>query len=401
MMTLIRRTLPLAVLLFFGATEADAEDAARFSGVPRIGSEDGWSIKPRGRVQYDVGGLALPDGVDAAGTGLLGELRRAQLGVEGTAPGGFDYLFEVELAEGIAEITEATLSWEASRAISFTAGQHNNFQSLEEVTSDRFTNFLERAAFTDAFNFERRVGISATLKSGALIAQLGLFGDNLVDIDDGVAGRSVDGRLLYTPRIGETQLHLGASAHWRDNGDLAENGATTRYRQRPQIHATDLRFVATPALPVAEERRFGLEAAAVHGSFHAAAEAQWLRADLAGAAPNETYFGGYAEVGWFVTGESRGYRSGRWDRTRVREGGAIEEGGFGAVQLNLRYDRLDLDAGGRQDGVLASVIWIPTDHVRVTVNYARLSYDDAVIPAANGRRDYSIDVIGARAAIDF
>lgn len=400
-MTRILRALPIAALFAFGAGAANAETATRFSGVPRIGSDDGWSIKPRGRVQYDVGGLRLPDGVNAPGSGLLGELRRAQLGVEGTAPGGFDYLFEVEFAEGIAEITEATLSWEASRAATFTVGQHNNFQSLEEVTSDRFTNFLERAAFTDAFNFERRLGVSATLKSGAVTAQVGLFGDNLLDIDDGVSGRSVDGRLLYTPRIGETQLHLGTSAHWRDNGDFAANGATTRYRQRPQFHATDLRFVATPALPVAEERRFGLEAAAIHGPFHAAAEAQWLRADLAGATPNETYFGGYAEIGWFVTGESRGYRSGRWDRTRVREGGAIEEGGFGAVQLNLRYDRLDLEAGGTQDGVLASVVWIPTDYVRFTVNYARLSYDDAAIPAANGRRDYAVDVIGARAAIDF
>jgi hypothetical protein len=30
-----------------------------------------------------------------------------------------------------------------------------------------------------------------------------------------------------------------------------------------------------------------------------------------------------------------------------------------------------------------------------------MSYDDAVIPAAGGDRDYSVDVLGARAQIDF
>jgi phosphate-selective porin OprO/OprP len=50
---------------------------------------------------------------------------------------------------------------------------------------------------------------------------------------------------------------------------------------------------------------------------------------------------------------------------------------------------------------MASLIWIPTDYVRFLVNYARLSYDDAAIPALGGDRDYGVDVLGARAQIDF
>lgn len=402
-MPLLRPALPAAALLLLtaGAAHAQSETSTRFSGAPRIGSDAGWSIKPRGRIQYDIGGVSVPAGVDAPGIGSLNELRRAQLGVEGTAPGGIDYLFEVEFAEGIAEITEATVSIKASDALSFTVGQHNNFQSLEEVSSDRFGSFGERAGFTDAFNFERQLGLSGRLKLGDFTAQLGVFGDNLLDINDGVRGRSIDGRIFYAPDLGGTRLHLGASVHWRDNGDLGVNGSTTRYRQRPQIHATDIRFVSTPALPVEDERRFGLEAAVIHGPFHATGEAQWLRADLAGGQPSRTYFGGYAEIGWFLTGESRGYRDGRWDRTRVRRGGAIEEGGFGAIQLNLRYDRLDLQEGGTQDGLLASLVWIPTDYVRFTLNYARLNFTNARLPAAGGDRNYGVDVLGIRAAVDF
>src|SRR5690606_21227515 len=119
----------------FAGAPATAGDG-RFAGAPRIGSSDRRSVKPRGRLQLDAGHVSGP-----AETGLIGDLRRAQLGLEGTAPGGFNWLIEAEFAGGAAEITEATLTWKASDRVSFTIGQHNNFQSLEELTSDRFTAF--------------------------------------------------------------------------------------------------------------------------------------------------------------------------------------------------------------------------------------------------------------------
>jgi phosphate-selective porin OprO and OprP len=383
---------------------AEAERNVRFEGAPRIGSSDGWSIKPRGRIQYDLGHVSRPDGITLDDLGYVDEFRRVRAGIEGTAPGGFSYVFEMEFAEEVNEIVDATISYRAADGVTITAGQHNNFQSLEELTSSRFSSFIERAAFTDAFNFERRLGLSANVTRGDVTAQGGAFIDNLLDIDEADGTWSLDGRIVYAPKMGETQLHFGASAHWRDNGDMLDRGTTTRYRQRPLIHATDVRFIATPALAVDNETNFGFEAAMIRGPLHAAAEVHWLNADrLAGADP--TFFGGYAEVGYLLTGETRGYRGARWDRTKVREGHAIEEGGLGAVELNLRYDYLDLVSsgvtGGTQNGIMAGLTWIPTDHVRFLINYARLSYEDAAIPAAGGDRDYGVDVVGARAQIDF
>ena len=383
-------------------TGSTQEENRRFEGAPRIGSTDGWSIKPRGRVQYDIGNVSRPDGVALADLGHVDEIRRARIGVEGTAPHGFSYVFEMELAEAVDEIVDATISYRASRELSVTVGQHNNFQSLDELTSSRFSSFLERPAFTDAFNFERRLGASATFTKSEVTAQAGVFVDNLLDIDEGDGMWSVDGRIVYAPRVGDTQLHFGASAHRRDNGDLVSRGTTTRYRQRPFIHATDVRFIATPALLVDDETSFGLEAAMIRGPLHAAAEVHWLNADRA-SGDDPGFFGGYAEIGWFLTGESRGYRGARFDRTRVRR--SIEEGGFGALQLNLRYDYLDLNSGnvtrGTQNGLMLGLTWIPTDHVRFLLNYARLSYDNAAVPAAGGDRSYSVDVVGARGQIDF
>jgi phosphate-selective porin OprO/OprP len=385
------------------ATAAPAESKPKESSSP--------TIKLFGRLQYDAGYVGRPQGLADRGLGFSHELRRARLGVEGTIAGGFGYKVEADFADNQIELTDAFLSYKASKALGITLGQHNNFQSLEEVTSSRFLSFMERAAFTDAFGFERRVGLSATYSANNLIAQAGVFTDNIQDLS-GVSGAAglgdennavgVDGRLVFAPKLGPAQLHLGASAHWRDNNDLAVFGPATRFRQRPFIHTSDTRFISTPGLRVGEETSFGLEAALIRGPFHATGELHWLRADTLTAGTSPTFFGGYAEAGFYFTGETRGYKGGRWDRTKVLK--PVGSGGLGALQLNLRYDHLDLTddgiVGGTQRGYEASLVWIPQDHVRFLLNYGYLRYSGA-LPTPTGDTSYGVNVLGARAQIDF
>ncbi|HEY7811395.1 MAG TPA: porin [Allosphingosinicella sp.] len=397
---------PVAVA---AAAAAAAPPAA--APVPAKKESSSPTIKLFGRLQFDAGYVSRSEGLGDRGLGFSNELRRARIGVEGAIPGGFGYKVELDLADNQVEITDAYLSYKASKALGLTLGQHNNFQSLEELTSSRFLSFMERAAFTDAFAFERRVGLSASYSAGDLLAQAGVFTDNIQDLSgvSGAAGLgdennalSVDGRLVFAPKLGAAQLHLGASAHWRDNNDLAAFGPATRFRQRPFIHTSDTRFISTPALRVSEETSFGLEAALIRGPFHATGELYWLRADTLTAGTSPNFFGGYAEAGFFFTGETRGYKGGRWDRTIVRN--PVGKGGFGALQLNLRYDHLDLSddgvIGGTQRGYEASLVWIPQDHVRFLLNYGYLRYNDA-LPTPTGDTSYGVNVFGARAQIDF
>jgi len=85
-------------------------------------------------------------------------------------------------------------------------------------------------------------------------------------------------------------------------------------------------------------------------------------------------------------------------------GGAKRDRPAAAFQFNLRYDHLDLNdgiiTGGRQNGYMASLIWMPADNIRFMINYAKLFYTDAAI-AAGAARDYSVNVVGARARISF
>lgn len=386
---------PVAVAAAPAAAPAEAKKESGGGGV---------TIKPFGRLQYDAAHVGRPNGLADPGLGFGHELRRGRIGLEGTVPGGFGFKVEVDFADNEVELTDTYLTYKASKQLGLTVGQHNNFQSLEELTSSRFLSFMERAAFTDAFGFERRVGLSGTLTSGDVIAQAGIFTDNIADLtgdENNAAG--ADARLVYAPKLGDAQLHLGASAHYRDNNDLATSGPATRFRQRPFVHTTDTRFLSTPALRVGQETSYGLEAALIRGPFHATGELHWLRADTLTAGTSPTFFGGYAEVGYYLTGETRGYKGGRWDRTKVLK--PVGSGGLGALQLNLRYDHLDLTddgvVGGTQRGYAAGLVWIPQDHVRFLLNYARLRYDNAAVATPSGDRDYGVNVIGARAQIDF
>ncbi|MEP2988712.1 MAG: porin [Parasphingorhabdus sp.] len=381
------------------ATESKSKTVINWKGAPELKSDDGWSFKPRGRILIDAGSLgSVPSTITTNDRGFSNEARRVRLGAQGTIPGGFGYKIEADLLDGV-ELTDAYLDYKDGN-IKITVGQHNNFQSLEELSSSNDTSFIERSAFTDAFGFQRKIGVSAEYKAGDVLLQGGVFTDNIEDLNGANDSIGLDGRLVFAPKLGGTQLHFGGSIHW---SDLGNNITSVRYRQRPLIHTVDTRFISTDRIMGAtEETSYGLEAAVVSGRFHAAGETHWAKVSRTGM-PNPTFFGGSIEGGIFLTDDSRVYKGGVFKSLKVKN--PVGQGGIGALQFNVRYDHLDLvDAGiigGTQDGYMASLIWTPVNQIRFLINYGHLSYSDAFGIVAGAPNDYSVDVFGARAQVVF
>lgn len=370
-----------------------------FKGAPEFKSADGWSFKPRGRIQIDGGYLEAPGSRASGqrdGRGFTSRLRRAYVGAQGTMPGGFSYRAEVDLANNSVAWTDLYLAYDKG-PFNVTVGQHNNFQSMEQLESDLFLTFNERASFTSAFNFERRLGISAGYRKGILMANAGIFTDDISALtNDGDKGFSVDGRLVLMPRLGDVQLHFGGSAHYRELGSF-QASLGQQYRARPYIGTTDIRYVDTGVLTVDDETHYGAELAANWKRLHFAGEAAWLHVDRSGNA-DPTFFGGYAEAGIFLTGDTRSYKAGQFDRVVPTH--PMGGGGIGAIEFNIRYDRLDLtDAGiggGTQDGYGAALVWTPTAYLRFLANYMHLVYD---IPSQQPK--FNAEVLGLRGQVDF
>jgi phosphate-selective porin OprO/OprP len=382
------------------ATKAvESAPKVAWKGAPEFTGKDGWSFKPRGRLQIDAAGVNAPDTIGTNSLGYGTEFRRAYLGVEGTMPGGFGYRVEADFANSAVDLTDLYLTYKPKPELTLTLGQHKPFWGLEETTSDLFTSFMERAAFNSAFGFERRVGASAVYAGKTFIVQGGVFADNAADLNNDTNNSySFDGRAVFMPKLGNGQLHIGGSLHHREFKDVS---TTTRYRARPFVHTTDVRLVDTKAFSADGETSYGAELAYVAGRFHATGEGHWITAHRPGLA-DPTFFGGYAELGYMLTDDETAYKGGVYDRIKPRK--PVGKGGIGALQFNARYDLLDLSdgviVGGRQQVAGASVVWIPTDYVRFILNYGHIWIDDAALSAA-GDRDYSADAVGVRAQFDF
>ncbi len=380
---------------------ASASDAKAPPAAKKAEKKSEWQLKPRWRVQYDVADLEGPTGL--AGLGKVEDIRRAQIGLDLKMPEGFSARVEGDLAANPIEFTDAYVAWDGKLnggAINITAGQHKALTPLDDMTSDLNTSFMERPSIVTAFGYGRRTGISAGYAKSDFGINAGVFTDPLLQLNDVPSGSvSLDSRAYWSPKIGKAKLHVAAAYHWRDLNDFGL--ATTRYRLRPQLRITDTRYIGTPALAVTEEQRFGLEAAGVVGRLHAVAEAHWLNASRTGF-DNPTFFGGYAEAGVFLTNDTRPLKAGTFGGIKPKK--PVGSGGIGAIQLNLRYDYLDLNSkgvtGGKQDGYLASLIWTPAENFRLMGQYSKLKYTDAAIAVA-GDRSYTVDVIGVRGQISY
>ena len=455
--------------------------------------EAGWSFKPRGRVQWDAGYVGNPD--DSPNGGLLTRnlgfntrARRIRLGVEGTIPGGFGYKAEMDFANSTVGFGDVIITYAPKgKPYNFIVGNHETWNGLEQISSSRFLSFMERAAFDDAFINTRRVGLSGGLanKAGDLRFNAGVFAAHSIDASVDNEGWIGAARVVYSPLMGSNQLHFGANLQYREfqsnNNQNVSNsvGAPStnqiaRYRARPYTQTTDVRFVDTGSFAAEGDTIFGLEFAAVMKSLHLAAEGQYLKSRvghnpgdvltgldqfvfnstsgcLAAPAPlttpncvasyvvpssNPSFWGGYLEAGYYLTGETRGYKNGAWDRTKVLK--PFSKGGWGAFQINGRLDYLDLDSnslinastnnfntgttslssllsrsqrGGKQLGILASLVWIPEDYLRMYFQYSHAFVTggpfadevDGITLSTDDVSDekYGVDFLGTRLQVDF
>jgi phosphate-selective porin OprO/OprP len=390
-----------------GAAKAKDDTAIEWKGSPQFAKGDNL-FKVKGRIQADANYVGAPKGLHDKGLGFSSEMRRIRLGAEGAIGAGFDYKLELELSDNAVDLVDTYVGYHTG-PWQIRLGNQNSFQSLDELTGDTSGSVMERAAFTDAFNFERRLGMAFQYNKGPWLAQAGVFTDDigaLSNSNDGENGGDennsfgLDGRLAFSPKVGDFQLHFGGSAHWRRLGRLADSD--TRYRQRPYVHSTNTRLIGTPAMNVSEEDHYGLEFAAIRGRWHAAAEYHVLTADRLDAS-TVTFQGAYAETGIFLTkGDHRGFKEGIFRVEKPAH--PLGQDGFGSVLLTVRYDWLDLNdrdiRGGTQNGYIAALVWEPIQNLRFNVNYALLAYTGAT-PTTSGKTDYDAQVVGTRFELDF
>lgn len=397
-----------AMKLQLEAMQAKLEKSAAAGGndiqvkwepAPAISSPDGqFEMNLRGRILVDSAWISDDNNtIDTKAT----EFRAARLGIEGKAWETVNYKFESDFADNAVDVKDAYLEWKTGSGIKLTAGQFKTPNSLDEQTSSRHISVMERSSFTDAFGLARRIGVSVGMGGDDWTAKIGAFrGSNGIDEEN--EGSEYAGRFTYSPKFNEVQTHLGSHFRARKAGDQSD----FRYRQRPHQHLSPTRFVNTDRI-ADKDFFYGAEVGAIAGPFWAVAEYTGLKADTDDPVlDNPTFTGGYAEVGYFLTGESRGYKAdkGAWDRPKVDN--PVNEGGVGAWAITARYDTIDLTEpgylGGGQDTIIVGVNWYLNRHTRLMFNYNHSRIKNAFNVAANGiDGTNNVDGFGLRAQVDW
>lgn len=242
---------------------------------------------------------------------------------------------------------------------------------LEGATSSGATTFLETALPTQAIYPNRRIGADWTLVRPHHLAQVGYYRGG--DLNGDSDGRMVALRVAWIPVNADGHvLHLGtaASREW-PQGSADGRGVYTppgaRLRARPEAaFAPNLVDSGTLAVTRAIDRR-GIEALWIAGPW--SVQGEWLAATVRRAeAPDYHAHGYYAFASWMLTGESRSYAAGN-----VKDGRPAHP--FGALELAVRYSRLDLDdrsvPGGSQHDWTAGINWYVNRSLKLQGNYVR------------------------------
>ncbi len=308
-----------------------------------------------GRFQQDFAWIddenfGTPDGSEA---------RRARIGVAGNLAEGLDFKMEVDFASfngSGAAFTDTYLKFSGLPLGKVQVGHFKEPFSLNELTSSRFITFTER---NDTFAPARNTGVMLSDNTDEFTWQAGAFWETGKNLDTNGNDTAFTARAVFRPTYadkGASLVHLGAAVSLRESESGAYGQDTTG-----GIHLLggDL---AMASIAADDLTLIGLEAAWQEGPAHAELEYVMAEGD------DDGFSTWYLQGGYFLTGESRGYKTSSAAFNRVKPNTPYGESGNGAWEVAARINAVDLSEGAANQEatqIALGLNWYLTSHTRV------------------------------------
>lgn len=348
------------------------------------------TIRAHARVQID-GSLAKADERLEEYTGKLNDrfdLRRLQLFAQGTIDRHLRYSVSFNLGadagfgDVFVEGREHGLNVFGYRVGQFRLGSFQEPFSFERVMSSYYTGFLERSLPVWTFTPGSNIGymVYDTTKNKRLSWAVGFFSWGQADESNASNSvLSVTSRVTWLPVYrdgGRKLLHVGGSFSTRDpNGD-------TQYRSRPEARFVDF-LVDTGQFSASRILLYGLEFVGVRGPW--SFQTELIVSDVTGMeAGDARFWGSYAQVSWFLTGEHKSYDTAMGVFSRVvpkqSSQGLFKKRPGGGLELTARISNVDLNegaiAGGEMTDLSFGVNWYLSSTSAVKLNYIHSDVND-------------------------
>jgi phosphate-selective porin OprO and OprP len=305
-------------------------------------------------------------------------LRRARLGVTGTAYKFIDLRYLMEFASGdassIATVQDAYVNVRFRPELQLQLGQFKAPFAREWATSARWVDFIERPTVVDETRGDREMGaaLHGFIRGELVEYWLAAFNGTRINRSDDNHAKDVLARLVVQPASG---VYLGGTLTRGDeNAQIGIRGRT------PDWSVT---FFPSDTVEGIRLRR-GLEASVFHGPFSLQGEFITTSEEVLDAAEDNETRGWYAGGAWVVTGEAKP----AWRTVRPLQNFDPTAGTWGAVDLEARYEGFHLDteqgftlkegqtAEIEQIWLGASWFWNP--NVVFRVNFIHTDFEDPV-----------------------
>ncbi len=280
---------------------------------------------------------------------------------------------------------------------------------LEALTSSKDFTFAERAPFF-TFSPFRQVGIWA---DGTFEEERGTWsiagfraGKGGLVLNHSKDGHGIAGRTTVLPWYednGRYLLHTGVNYSF-----FQPYGNSVRYDARLSFFSNQEPGINTPGVPVLVDtgnipangvNLFNYELAGTLGAFNYQNEITFSLVDQIGG-PSLIFYGGYTQIGWFLTGETRSYnrKTGVFGTLVPKE--SFFDGGSGAWELAVRGSYLNLNdkniQGGRLNSIELALNWFLSQNVSMKFNCLR-----GFIENSTTTGNVDLDICGGRLQIIF
>ncbi len=335
----------------------------------KIKKDDHW-IKLGGTLMWDIDSASdvfwdAEDNDDAWQT--HSELRRARLNIKTKIADNWEAKLQFDFTEDDASdrIKDAYVKYGGWQMMDILVGQDKEPFGLEAITSSKNLSFIERSMVSDAFGPGRNIGIALNGDTNNLTWQLGVYESQ--DREDDGDTYAATGRLTVVPWKTDTGFfHLGMSGSYRDY-----DGEEFEIKESAEIHTAD-NIIYSDEIDTDYLLLYGIETAFCMGPLSFQGEYMISDVNAVDGDDDATFDGYYLAASWFVTGETRPFKKGAWERVKPASP-------YGAWELVTRYSSLDAAENGQgtfADTYTLGLNWHINSNVRLMTDYMHLWLTD-------------------------
>ncbi len=363
------------------------------------------------------------------------KMRRVSLNVASIVEQDWIGFLSYNLADGGSEVDSglraAAIVYRGIRPWWLMAGQFGNSVGLESSTFNTYLSMVERPMIANAFVYAPGAPVMALIAAhrGQLTyARAGIFGKNTKVDSEFDEGWGVHGRFLLQPnRERRLSSQVGVSGYWRKpEEETVGDGHSPSCRARDigsgfRFNTSGISAVDGTSL-VDTEKFCDVEDytyTAAEGAYSRGplwVQGEWGIAKVNTKANGSYEFdGGYIDLGYFLTGESRNYNPYFGQFWRLKPQHDLGAGGAGAFELRARWQTIDLNdrvvvdggtlkgvAGGEAEGFSIGLNWYVNAFAVAMFNAGRMNVEYPMAEGGRlGTREAKVDEYVARFQLSF